>query len=72
MYKNYVFLFLFSLLTYFIFSFSSVKSQNAEIGKYQISTCVDQTDWVFITIFDTQTGEIIKQEKVDGWKFKEK
>lgn len=74
--KKYFFLFLISLLIFIVFYFSTVKSQNTNsvIGKYQISTCSDgqQTNWIFITIFDTETGEIIKQQKYDGWKFKEK
>ena len=69
------------LLFVFLFAYLStnnvfIKSQskNSEIGKYQISTCYRESgNWVFITIIDTQTGEILRQERFNGFdNYKEK
>ena len=44
-----------------------------DIGRYQISTTYrDAGNWVFVTIIDTSTGEIVTQERYGGFKKYEK
>lgn len=39
-----------------------------EIGRYQVSTTYRENgNWVFVTIIDTKTGEIIKKERYNGF-----
>ena len=44
-------------------------TSNNQIGKYQVSTCYrDAGNWVFETIINTETGEIISRERKGGFK----
>jgi hypothetical protein len=45
-----------------------IKKDENEVGRYQVSTVYRETGgWVFVTIIDTKTGEIVKQERYHGF-----
>ena len=54
------------------FQFSNpIKEASAvwkDIGRYQSSTTHDGGMWLYVTIIDTSTGEIVTQERYNGYK----
>ncbi len=46
------------------------QSQNgpAPVGTYQLSTSYrDAGNWVFVTVVDTRTGEVVRRERYSGF-----
>ena len=43
-------------------------SNNSQIGKYQISTCYrDNGNWIFETILNTKSGDIVSRSRKGGF-----
>ena len=60
-------LFLLLFVSYFNLISLNAQSNNKETGRYQVTSCSRENgNWIFITIIDTQTGEIVKQESYHG------
>lgn len=39
-----------------------------ETGRYQVATSYRSTgNWVFVTVIDTRTGEIVRQDRYSGF-----
>lgn len=65
------------LITALLFCQLSIAEEKCDdgngFGRYQISTTYRAAgNWVFVTIIDTSTGEIVTQERYGGFKAYEK
>ena len=47
----------------FLFIGASDNKEQSQLGKYQLSTCTF-SDYIFQTIIDTETGEVISQKSL--------
>jgi len=57
-----------SLLAVVISTVTAIEAQSSgEVGRYQVATDFwDAGNWIYVTVIDTTTGEIVKRERHSG------